>query len=499
MLERPLPLGHMFDKLRVESVLGRTADHYVYRASHPEFPAELTVTECYPRDLCERFTDGQVVAIPSSAAAFAQRLEAFRFRSQRLQTMRFPEQPRFVQGWEEGGTAYFATLRPDGQTLAEYSRRATLPSDQATEWLCKLLLTLAALHQAGIAHGNPSFDSIVIADNGPVLLEAVSDGTGKYSNQAARDHDLHALATVFFELLTRSHVPNPAARADLHRVLRTVNPRASEALENALVRSLSRDLKARFESAATFASALGLRAAEGNTLILEIETLLPTPRVSPARPIFWVLAALTVIFVVAAPFVINQPYLAFGVPRCEQYPFDANRDYFNPQSPYRIIFAPTDDAAYETMQRVAPQLEAKLGLDVHVMGCLALPLESRNVRRNQISGEAILHAIRNDYPIDLIPPAGSVGIAVTSDDLYIEGKDWRFAWAYRDGSSFAVVSTPRLERRVSQAHFDARLRKILMKQIGLLYYKYPLSNDPKNVMYSSILSLETLDEIKERY
>ena len=499
MLERPLPLGQMFDKLRVESVLGRTADHYVYRASHPEFRSELTVTECFPRDLCERFGDGQVVAIPSSAAVFAQRLEMFRFRSQQLQRMTYPEKPEFVQGWEANGTAYFATLRPSGQTLAEYSRRATPPSDQATQWLCKLLLALGALHQAGIAHGNPSVDSIVITDDQPVLLEAVSNGTNTRGSQAARDHDLYALATAFFEALTRSRVPLPAARADLHRVLRTVNPRVSETLENALVKALSKDVKARFDSIVAFTCALGLRTVEGDRFIFEIETPLPSPITSSVRPIFWVLAGLTVIFALAAPLVINQPYLAYGVPRCERHAFDASRDYFNAQSQYRIIFAPTDDAAFEAMQRLAPQLEAKLGLDVHVMGCLALPLESRNVQRQQISGQAILRSIHNDYPIDLIPPAGSVGIAVTSDDLYIEGKNWRYAWAYRDGGSFAVVSTHQLEWRASQALLETRLRKVLMKQIGVLYYKYPLSNNPRNVMYSSIFSLETLDEIEERY
>ena len=499
MLERPLPLGHMFDKLRVESVVGRTAEHYVYRASHPEFRSELTVTECFPRDLCERFTDGQVVAFPSSAAAFAQRLEAFRFRSQQLQRMQYPERPEFLQSWEEGGTAYFATLRPDGQTLAEYSRRATLPSDQAMQWLCKLLMTLAALHQAGIAHGNPSVDSIAITDDGPVLLEAISDGPAAMGSQAARDHDLHALATVFFELITRSRVPVPAARAELHRLLSGVHPRVSKKLENALVRALSNDVKARFGSAATFASALGLKAIEGDTLVFDTETLPVTPSALSVRPIFWVLGTLAVIFAVAAPFVINQPYFALGVPRCERHAFNAKRDYFNPQSPYRIIFAPTDDAAFEAMQRIAPQMESKLGLDVHVMGCLALPLESRNVQRNQISGQAILRSIHNDYPIDLIPPAGSVGIAVTSDDLYIEGKNWRYAWAYRDVNGFAVVSTYQLEQWASQALLEARLRKVLMKQIGVLYYKYPLSDDPSSVMYSSILSLGALDAIRERY
>ena len=386
MLERPLPLGQMFGQLRVESVVGRTADHYVYRASHADFRSALTVTECFPRDLCERFGDGQVVAVPSCATAFAQRLEAFRFRSRQLQHLSHPEKPEFVYGWEEGGTAYFATLRPDGQTLAEYARRAVLTGDQAVRWLAKLLLRLAALHQAGIAHGHPSFETIVITYDEPVLLEAISDGPAPAAlgSQAARDHDLHALAIVFFELLTRSRVPAPASRAELHRVLSGVNPRVGGRLERALVKMLSNDVKARFGSAAAFVSALGLKAVAGDTLVFETATLPTAPPVSAVRPIFWVLAGLTAIFALAAPFVVQRPF-ASGVPRCERHPFSASRDYFNPQSPYRVIFAPTDDAAFETMQRVAPQLEAKLGLDVHVMGCLALRSESRNAQRNQIS------------------------------------------------------------------------------------------------------------------
>ena len=88
---------------------------------------------------------------------------------------------------------------------------------------------------------------------------------------------------------------------------------------------------------------------------------------------------------------------------------------------------------------------------------------------------------------------------MTSDDLYTEGKNWRFAWAHRSDDGFAVVGTARLRLGADQALFEARMRKVLMKQIGVLYYKYPLSDDPSSVMYSSILSLETLDAIEERY
>ena len=45
----------------------------------------------------------------------------------------------------------------------------------------------------------------------------------------------------------------------------------------------------------------------------------------------------------------------------------------------------------------------------------------------------------------------------------------------------------------------SRVRKMIMKNIGLLYYQLAQSDNPKSVLYSNILGLEELDNVSEDF
>lgn len=45
----------------------------------------------------------------------------------------------------------------------------------------------------------------------------------------------------------------------------------------------------------------------------------------------------------------------------------------------------------------------------------------------------------------------------------------------------------------------SRLRKMVMKDIGIMYYGLPLSNDPRSVMYRNILGIDDLDRMTEHF
>jgi hypothetical protein len=44
-----------------------------------------------------------------------------------------------------------------------------------------------------------------------------------------------------------------------------------------------------------------------------------------------------------------------------------------------------------------------------------------------------------------------------------------------------------------------RLRKIVTKDIGILYYGLPQSQSPKSVLYSQIMGIEELDAVGEDF
>ena len=49
------------------------------------------------------------------------------------------------------------------------------------------------------------------------------------------------------------------------------------------------------------------------------------------------------------------------------------------------------------------------------------------------------------------------------------------------------------------ALLHSRLRKTITKCIGIFYYRLLQSNDPRSVMYKSILGLEELDRVGEDF
>jgi hypothetical protein len=68
----------------------------------------------------------------------------------------------------------------------------------------------------------------------------------------------------------------------------------------------------------------------------------------------------------------------------------------------------------------------------------------------------------------------------------------------------AVVSTTRMSLHYpGEPGFEAtetkRLRKMVTKDIEMLFYNKPLSNDPKSVLYGRIFGIQELDEASEDF
>ncbi|MFB3093343.1 MAG: hypothetical protein ACE1ZN_02910, partial [Dehalococcoidia bacterium] len=66
----------------------------------------------------------------------------------------------------------------------------------------------------------------------------------------------------------------------------------------------------------------------------------------------------------------------------------------------------------------------------------------------------------------------------------------------------AVVSTSRLNPKFfgiseGQGALYSRTRKLITKNLGLLYYGLPPSDDPESPLYNSILSTADLDNMEE--
>ena len=67
-----------------------------------------------------------------------------------------------------------------------------------------------------------------------------------------------------------------------------------------------------------------------------------------------------------------------------------------------------------------------------------------------------------------------------------------------------MVSTGRMDpaffgRPSDESLTELRLKKLITKNIGLMYFGYFQSSDPKSVLYQSILSIGDLDRVGEDF
>jgi predicted Zn-dependent protease len=95
-------------------------------------------------------------------------------------------------------------------------------------------------------------------------------------------------------------------------------------------------------------------------------------------------------------------------------------------------------------------------------------------------------------------------IGVTAQDMYVRASTRNFAFEYREGDRFAVLSTARMDptwlaEPANPELLRKRLRKAATRMIGFLYYGYRETADWRSVMFGPVLSIDDLDRLREDY
>lgn len=170
----------------------------------------------------------------------------------------------------------------------------------------------------------------------------------------------------------------------------------------------------------------------------------------------------------------------------------------------RVHLIPLGDVFELDYDGLVDHYQQRFGIPIQVED--PLPLTGRDIDwgRGQVVAEQLIESMRAGYPsLDGDPAALLIGI--TEYDMYIRDvPDWRWAFSLRTGGRFVVISSARMDPANYLLDPDPellhlRLRKMITKSLGLLYFRLPLSDDPTSVLYHSILGLEDLDAVGEDF
>lgn len=167
-----------------------------------------------------------------------------------------------------------------------------------------------------------------------------------------------------------------------------------------------------------------------------------------------------------------------------------------------IVFIPVGVFPIATLEMYAQFFQETYGLPITILPPLQLPLSAFDPNRGQYIAEEILADVKRQIPrsrsnTPLIP------IVFTDQDIYIQKYTWQYAFSFRK-HGMAVVSSSRMGfslnpfTEADQETQDARLRKMVTKNIGILYYHLPFSDHCRSAMYGRVGGPQELDLMNDR-
>jgi predicted Zn-dependent protease len=146
----------------------------------------------------------------------------------------------------------------------------------------------------------------------------------------------------------------------------------------------------------------------------------------------------------------------------------------------------------------------RFGIRIGILSALMFDRVTFDPTRRQIVADELIAAVRRRYP-DVARQERTRIIAVTPYDMYMRAMatQWTFTFSLRSPDKHsAVVSYARMDplnlgMPPSESTLRARLRKMVMKNIGIMFFGLGASDNPRSVMYRNILGVDDLDRMTE--
>jgi tetratricopeptide (TPR) repeat protein len=169
----------------------------------------------------------------------------------------------------------------------------------------------------------------------------------------------------------------------------------------------------------------------------------------------------------------------------------------------KLYFIPVGNFSSGSLNKLVTYYQHKPGVNPICKRPLALSLPTIDKRRRQVIAEEVIELLKRSYP-ELAADPNAILIALTEEDMYIREKNWQGAFSYWTGGRFAVVSSAHMNpvnlgEAANSDLLEARMRKMVLKNIGMLYYLMPTNHDPKSVLYGNVGGVEDLDNMSEDF
>jgi predicted Zn-dependent protease len=169
--------------------------------------------------------------------------------------------------------------------------------------------------------------------------------------------------------------------------------------------------------------------------------------------------------------------------------------------PKGVVVVPMGTVQADLIDTVSRRVGERWSIPIEVRPRVALDPSLIDARRRQVIAERSLAWLEARFA----PEASDrIVIGVVGEDLYIAGRSWRYAFSLRKRRSPAPGLAIMSIARMSEAFYGhpedrtvlaSRFGKMLTKNVGVLYFGLPLSEDPRSVMFDDVMGPDDLDRM----
>ena len=156
------------------------------------------------------------------------------------------------------------------------------------------------------------------------------------------------------------------------------------------------------------------------------------------------------------------------------------------------------------VDRLPRHFRDTLGIAIEQLPAMTVPERASDPARSQLIAEELAAAIPRSYPAIANDPQARV-IGITGDDMYLRRMRWAFGFSLRsDDERIAIVSYARMDPEALGLSRDDellrnRVAKMVAKDIGILCFGLPVSNNPRSALYGNIGGTDELDVMTEYF
>jgi predicted Zn-dependent protease len=172
-------------------------------------------------------------------------------------------------------------------------------------------------------------------------------------------------------------------------------------------------------------------------------------------------------------------------------------------APRKVYLVPLGEISASYLDALVSYYRQKYNVPMEVLPAVKLEPWLMDYSRRQLVAEELVKEMKRRYP-EIASDRTVILIGITLKDMFIRGYPWLFAFSWREGGRFAVVSAGRMDpgffgKPPDEILLQLRMKKMITKNVGLMYFGHTQSTDPKSVLYQSILSIDDLDRVGENF